>query len=108
MAWTDFAERFPGAGCATPPEATNRAIGTVLRRWRCAVGATQKDVADGMGISFQQLQKYEGGLNRISVSRLIDYCAALGVSPQAVLAEILDACGWHGTGAAPGGRDRAP
>lgn len=105
MAWADFAEQDPGPERFCLPETTNRAIGTVLRRWRCTVGATQKDVADGMGISFQQLQKYESGMNRISLLRLMDYCAALGVSPHAVLAEILDACGWQGP---PRARPPAP
>ena len=86
MAWTNFAEPVPGPERFALPETTNRAIGAVLRRRRCALGATQKDVADGMGVSFQQLQKYESGINRISVLRLMDYCAALGVSPQEVLA----------------------
>jgi len=96
MAWTDCVEQDPGPERFSRPETTNRAIGAVLRRWRCTVGATQKDVADGMGISFQQLQKYESGMNRISLLRLMEYCAALGVSPHAVLAEILDACDLQG------------
>ena len=47
------------------------------RRWMC--GMTQKQLADKVGIKFQQIQKYETGFNRISASRLWDIAAALQV-----------------------------
>ena len=45
-------------------------IGQLICIWRQKMGLSQKDVAAGVGISFQQLQKYEAAANRISVSRL--------------------------------------
>jgi len=42
---------------------------------------SQTDVADALGISFQQIQKYERGANRVGASRLQQISDALGVSP---------------------------
>jgi transcriptional regulator with XRE-family HTH domain len=44
------------------------------------VGMTQQQLGDIVGIKFQQIQKYETGMNRISASRLWDIAQALGVS----------------------------
>lgn len=67
----------------------DRIIGKVMRRHRQAAGATQKDVARMLGVSFQQLQKYETGVNRLALARLLDFCLALGLRPEQVVAEIL-------------------
>ena len=47
------------------------------RRW--LVGMTQQQLAEKVGIKFQQIQKYETGMNRVSASRLWDIAAALSV-----------------------------
>ncbi len=41
---------------------------------------TQQQLADSVGIKFQQIQKYETGMNRVSASRLWDIARTLGVS----------------------------
>ncbi len=41
---------------------------------------TQQQLADSVGIKFQQIQKYETGMNRVSASRLWDISRTLGVS----------------------------
>jgi transcriptional regulator with XRE-family HTH domain len=46
---------------------------------RLAAGLTQEYVAGELGVAFQQLQKYEHGINRISAGRLYDIAAVLGV-----------------------------
>jgi transcriptional regulator with XRE-family HTH domain len=43
------------------------------------VGITQQQLADKVGIKFQQIQKYETGMNRVSASRLWDIADTLGV-----------------------------
>jgi len=43
-------------------------------------GKTQQQLAEQVGIKFQQIQKYETGANRVSASRLWDIADALGVS----------------------------
>lgn len=49
------------------------------------MGQTQGQLAKTMGISSQQLQKYERGVNRVPASRLIDIAEALGVTPNDLL-----------------------
>jgi transcriptional regulator with XRE-family HTH domain len=45
-------------------------VGSRLRMHRVLAGMRQADLADALGITFQQVQKYERGTNRISASRL--------------------------------------
>ena len=53
------------------------------------VGVTQQQLAEAVGIKFQQIQKYETGMNRISASRLWDIAEALDV-PVAFFFEGLE------------------
>lgn len=48
-----------------------RRIGLKIRQRRLELGLTQQDLADKLGLSYQQVQKYETGLNRISAGRLL-------------------------------------
>ncbi|MBI3452370.1 MAG: helix-turn-helix transcriptional regulator [Rhodospirillales bacterium] len=50
-----------------------------LRQGRIACGLSQKALARTLGLSFQQLQKYEWGVNRIGAGRLYRIAQALGV-----------------------------
>lgn len=54
-------------------------VGAQLRRARLLAGLSQGQVASAAGISFQQLQKYERGVNRISASRLYEVASILRV-----------------------------
>jgi transcriptional regulator with XRE-family HTH domain len=54
-------------------------LGTRLRRRRRILGLTQQQVAEIVGIRFQQIQKYECGANRISAARLWQLAHALDV-----------------------------
>ncbi len=54
-------------------------VGKRVRHRRWMVGMTQQQLADKVGIKFQQIQKYETGMNRVSASRLWDMSSALGV-----------------------------
>jgi transcriptional regulator with XRE-family HTH domain len=55
-------------------------IGTRVKAARLRVGISQQQLGEKLGVSFQQVQKYEKGANRISVSRLPQIADALGVS----------------------------
>ncbi len=55
-------------------------VGKRIRHRRWMVGMTQQQLADKVGIKFQQIQKYETGMNRVSASRLWDIATALGVT----------------------------
>jgi len=54
-------------------------VGKRVRHRRWLVGMTQQQLAEKVGIKFQQIQKYETGMNRVSASRLWDISDALGV-----------------------------
>lgn len=55
-------------------------IGRCVRVRRLELGLTQKRLADAVGIAFQQIYKYEKGIDRIAASRLQQIAEALGVS----------------------------
>lgn len=76
-------------------------VGKRIRHRRWMVGMTQQQLAERVGIKFQQIQKYETGMNRVSASRLWDIAAVLEV-PIAFFFEGLEAAGTlAGEGAAP-------
>lgn len=54
-------------------------VGKRIRHRRWIVGTTQQQLAEKVGIKFQQIQKYETGMNRVSASRLWDIARAMGV-----------------------------
>ena len=54
-------------------------VGQRLRLRRQELGQSQTAVADQLEVTFQQVQKYERGMNRISASRLHDLCGILNV-----------------------------
>lgn len=54
-------------------------VGKRIRHRRWLLGMTQQQLAEQVGIKFQQIQKYETGANRVSASRLWDISARLGV-----------------------------
>ncbi len=55
-------------------------VGQKLRNRRWMMGLTQQQLASLVGVRFQQIQKYESGVNRVSASRLWDLSQALDVS----------------------------
>ena len=54
-------------------------VGKRLRKRRVELGMTQLAIGEILGLSFQQIQKYESGANRVSASRLFDISKSLDV-----------------------------
>ncbi len=54
-------------------------VGKRIRHRRWMNGTTQQQLAEAVGIKFQQIQKYETGMNRVSASRLWDISNVLNV-----------------------------
>ncbi|MBK5927830.1 helix-turn-helix domain-containing protein [Rhodobaculum claviforme] len=54
-------------------------VGKRIRHRRWLLGQTQQQLAEAVGIKFQQIQKYETGMNRVSASRLWDIASTLDV-----------------------------
>lgn len=63
------------------PEKVDLYAGSQVRFHRRRLGMSQETLAEKCGITFQQIQKYENGANRISLSRLDQIAKALGQPP---------------------------
>lgn len=64
----------------TSPHFVDLHVGARLRLRRKSLGMSQTTLADAVGLTFQQLQKYERGANRISASKLHGMAAVLNTS----------------------------
>lgn len=64
------------------PNAIDVHIGQKIRARRVHLGMSQGKLADALRLTFQQVQKYEKGVNRVGGSRLQQISDALGVSPS--------------------------
>lgn len=60
-------------------------VGAKIREIRRSSGKSQEYLAEAVGLTFQQIQKYERGANRVSASKLCEIAEALGVAPAALL-----------------------
>ena len=60
--------------------AIDKKLGQRVRSRRLEIGMSQEKLAEILGVTFQQVQKYEKGVNRIAASRMLDICGALDVS----------------------------
>ena len=61
------------------PNPIDRHVGSRVRMRRMLAGISQEKLGDALGLTFQQVQKYEKGSNRISASRLQQIAKMLGV-----------------------------
>lgn len=66
---------------------SEKAIGELIRQMRKSSGMSQMQLADKVGVSYQQVQKYEKGINKLSLSRLKQISGALGVPVSIFLDE---------------------
>ena len=62
------------------PNDVDRHVGSQVRMRRLMIGMSQEKLGDLLGVTFQQVQKYEKGTNRISASRLQQISTSLGVT----------------------------
>ncbi|WP_019998595.1 helix-turn-helix domain-containing protein [Aureimonas ureilytica] len=63
-------------------------LGRVIRRRRLAAGISLEAIGETMGISYQQVQKYENGSNRVAFSRLLPLAAALNCSASELVTDV--------------------
>ena len=66
-------------------------LGRRIRAHRLRLGYSQEKLGAMLGLTFQQVQKYEKGTNRVSSERLIDIAKLLDVHPMELLAEERNA-----------------
>jgi transcriptional regulator with XRE-family HTH domain len=72
------------------PNFIDVAVGRNVRVWRMAKGMSQTQLASRLGVTFQQIQKYEVGADRIGTGRLVEVAAILGI-PIAALFDGTEA-----------------
>lgn len=73
------------------PDPIDVEIGRRIKLRRVAAGVTQTDLAVRLGISFQQVQKYERGANRVSAAMLVQTAEFLGTTAAQLMGEAPDA-----------------
>lgn len=69
----------------------DRHIGARIRERRIILGLSQQALGERLGLTFQQVQKYEKGVNRVSGSRLVKMARALGVTVESLLPDSVGA-----------------
>ncbi|MBS0332012.1 MAG: helix-turn-helix domain-containing protein [Proteobacteria bacterium] len=78
---------------AAAPDMMDVAIGGAIRLRRKQLRISQETLAERCGVTFQQVQKYENGANRVSFSRLVQIAHALGVRVADLVGDIDQAAG---------------
>src|SRR6201991_4587764 len=80
---TEFAAQAAGEDKGSRrPNPIDVHVGSRVRFRRMLLGMSQEKLGEKLGLTFQQIQKYEKGINRIGASRLFDLAQVLGVSVQ--------------------------
>jgi transcriptional regulator with XRE-family HTH domain len=82
---SNFEGLAPGDGeerNARRPNPIDIHVGSRVRLRRMILGMSQEKLGESLGLTFQQVQKYEKGVNRIGASRLFDLAQVLGVPVQ--------------------------
>jgi transcriptional regulator with XRE-family HTH domain len=74
------------------PDPVDVHVGTRIKTRRLLLGMNQETLANALGLTFQQVQKYEGGANRVAASRLAQVAEVLGV-PVTYFFNDLEAAG---------------
>jgi transcriptional regulator with XRE-family HTH domain len=74
-------------------QAVDEAVGKRVRLLRLARSLSQSELASQIGVSFQQVQKYERGTNRMSASKLVAIADTLGVSVSDLFGDASNALG---------------
>jgi transcriptional regulator with XRE-family HTH domain len=82
-------------------------VGERIRARRTELGLTQEQLADALGVSYQQIQKYETGANRISAGRLFEIARKLDVDLAFFFEHAEDELDLPGVVMEHGGRQRS-
>jgi transcriptional regulator with XRE-family HTH domain len=83
---------------ADKPNPVDVHVGSRVRLRRTLLGMSQEKLGDAIGLTFQQVQKYERGANRIGASRLYDLARVLDVPVAYFFEELIDGSAASGTG----------
>jgi transcriptional regulator with XRE-family HTH domain len=67
----------------------DEAVGARVRQYRLRRGLSQTRLADALGVTFQQIQKYEKGAKPIATARLPMLCDVLGITPNDLYGDLF-------------------
>ena len=70
------------------PHAVDVQVGKMIRNQRMISGISQSELGDRIGVTFQQIQKYEKGSNRVSASRLVEIAGAMNIDVRSFFDEM--------------------
>lgn len=70
--------RLPGADCIRSAGKLDFHVGNRIKGLRLEIGMTQTELANHLGVTFQQIQKYERAANRVGAARLYEIATVLG------------------------------
>jgi len=65
-------------------------LGKLIKEMRKASGMTQMKLAEKLGVTYQQVQKYEYGTSNLSIGRLVQMADVFGVRPVDLVGDITD------------------
>lgn len=82
-------------------------VGERVRHRRTELGLTQEQLAEALAVSYQQIQKYETGANRVSAGRLYEISRKLGVEVRYFFADLMPEGDLPAPGLEHGGRQRS-
>jgi transcriptional regulator with XRE-family HTH domain len=83
------------------PNSADIQIGESIRAHRLIIGMSQSDLASQLGVSFQQIQKYEKGMNRVGAGRLPQIARIFDIPISALFEANADTSPGKSAGAAP-------
>lgn len=80
------------------PNPIDKHVGARVRMRRMMIGMSQEKLGDALGLTFQQIQKYEKGTNRIGASRMLQISSILGVPVEFFYQDAPDLQGMRAEG----------
>jgi transcriptional regulator with XRE-family HTH domain len=91
LAVPPVARRKPRRTGARSADAVDRALGARLRALRDDAKLTRREVSIRLGVTAQQIQKYEEGVDRLSIGRLVRFADLLGVGAEELVKDLAPA-----------------
>ena len=82
-------QQTKSSGKASQQNIVDQYVGRRLKLLRRQNHISQKALAERLGITFQQIQKYEKGLNRLPAGRMLAICLALDITPNDLFHDLL-------------------
>lgn len=82
-------QQSKSSGKASQQNIVDQYVGRRLKLLRRQNHISQKALAERLGITFQQIQKYEKGLNRLPAGRMLAICLALDITPNDLFHDLL-------------------